>query len=69
MKKKTLEELFDIVTLEYVEENPIEAYDLMQWMFIELNNRKNVIEKYKNLLEREREKNLLLSSIIESYKK
>ena len=44
MEKKVLEQVLDTVTLEFVEENPLECYDLMQWMIAELYHRKNIIK-------------------------
>lgn len=58
---KQIEELLKLVDIEWIKNNPDEALTLIQLGKKELDNRKAVIEK-------QREKELLLQSIIEDYK-
>lgn len=68
MKKKTLEQVMETVTLEFIENEPIEAYDLFRWMEAELYHRKDYIKNREEEIQTLRRQLLLASSIIEDYK-
>ena len=56
-----IEELFNVIDVDWVRDNPEEAFLLIQLGKKELDNRKDVIEKQRN-------KELLLRAIIEDNK-
>lgn len=54
-----LDKLVQIMDVDYIEENPYDAYKLIQWLYGELNHRYDVIQL-------QREELLLCRAMIES---
>lgn len=61
MKENKVKELMEIIDLDWIEENPGSAYELMEWMYRELQHRKDVIEM-------DREALLLANVLLQKYK-
>ena len=65
MEKKTLEEMLEKIDIEFIENEPIEAYDLFRWMEAELYHRKDYIESQAKEIQNLRREVLLLRSMLE----
>ena len=56
-----LSKLISIMDVDYIEENPYDAYKLIQWMYSELSHRYDVIQMQRETL-------MLSKAIIEELK-